>query len=894
MQLSTDNATEKTINAFVNAERIARENNAVQLCPLHLAMALWEEREGLLRQVIGRCSGDAVQFERALKRAITKLPQQDPPPEVIGPSRVMLSAIQAAQECQKRSGDSHMAIDHLILALANNKDMEPALKEGGVTSTAVEQCIRSIRGGRKVAGPTAEDTYEALRKYGHDLVEQAIAGKLDPVIGRDEEIGRVVRVLARRTKNNPVLIGPPGVGKTAIVEGLAQRIARGDVPDSLRCRLYSLDIGALVAGAKYRGEFEERLKAVLKEVQDAAGSIILFIDEIHLVLGAGKGEGAMDAANLLKPMLARGELRCIGATTLEEYRKHVEKDAAFERRFQPVYVGEPSVVDTISILRGLKERYEVHHGVKITDSALVLAAQLAHRYIQGRFLPDKAIDLVDEACANIRVQLDSQPEVIDTLQRKHLRLEIEATALAKETDPLSQQRLAKVREELSRVDEELRPLVALHQQQRGRLDELRELNSRLNEMRVKAADAERRRDLERAADLRYYAIPEIEQRIRKLNEAQKNEPEPERRLITEVITDEQIAEVVSRWTGIPVSRLNEAQAQRLISLPQRLHERIVGQDNAVKVVSEAILRSRSGLARVNQPVGCFLFLGPTGVGKTELAKAIARELFDDDRHIVRIDMSEYMEKHAVSRLIGAPPGYVGYEEGGQLTEAVRRRPYNVVLLDEVEKAHPEVLNVLLQLMDDGRLTDGQGRTVDFKNCVIIMTSNVGSEYLTTALQQQPISKDAARDLVMTAVRRRFRPEFLNRLDDIAIFNALTRDDLLAILELQARDIQSRLVERDIRMQLKALAAQIFLEEAYDPAYGARPLCRHLEKRIVTELGRMLLDQNLVDHCTVVIESTASPSAIELHDGEQLLATVERERIRFVVIKRAPEDRAMEE
>lgn len=878
MSISSDNATEKTISAFVHAERLAREHHSVQLSPLHLTLALWEEREGLLRQIINRCSGDAQQFERSLRRAITKLPQQDPPPETITPSRHLITAIQASQDAQRKNGDSHLAVDHLVLSLARSPDLESVWRDAGITAVAIEHAIKSIRGGRKVTSPTAEDTYEALNKYGQNLVEAAIAGKLDPVIGRDEEIGRVIRVLARRTKNNPVLIGPPGVGKTAIVEGLAQRIARGDVPEGLKCQLYSLDMGALVAGAKYRGEFEERVKAVLKEVQDAAGAIILFIDEMHLLLGAGKGEGSMDAANLLKPLLARGELRCIGATTLEEYRKYVEKDAAFERRFLPVYVGEPSVVDTISILRGLKERYEVHHGVRITDSALVLAAQLAHRYIQGRFLPDKAIDLVDEACANIRVQLDSQPEIIDSLQRKHLRLEIEATALAKETDPLSQQRLLKVKEELARTDEDLKPLIALHQQQRGRLDQLRDLNRRLDDLRVKAVDAERRRDLEKAADLRFYAIPELEQQIRTLNEQLSREnQEDTKRLVTEVITDDQIAAVVSRWTGIPVSRLNEAQSQRLLSLAERLGQRVVGQEDAIRAVSEAIIRSRSGLSRPNQPIGSFLFLGPTGVGKTELAKAISRELFDEDKHIVRIDMSEYMERHSVSRLIGAPPGYIGYEEGGQLTEAIRRRPYNVVLLDEVEKAHREVLNVLLQVMDDGRLTDGQGRTVDFCNTVLIMTSNIGQEYLSQSTQ--PLSKEATRDLVMTALRQHFRPEFINRLDDIAIFNPLSPHDLSSILHLQLAEVQSRLADRDIRLILKDSAAVIFLEEAYDPAYGARPLRRYLEKRVVTELSRMLLDGHLQDHTTVTLQATTETPL----PGE---VSVERDGIRFVMSKHA--------
>lgn len=862
MQIGPETFTEKAINALGQCESLARENNHIQLYPAHIAQVLYSDRDGLLRQLTQRIGADQQALERALKKTLVRLPKQEPPPDTITPSRSFLAWLQKCQELQKANGDSHVAVDHMILALAENADFQPVLQEAGITKVALENSVKSLRGGRKVTGGNAEETYDALNKYGHDLVEHARSGKLDPVIGRDEEIRRVIRVLARRTKNNPVLIGPPGVGKTAIVEGLAQRIARGDVPESLKCRLFSLDMGALVAGAKYRGEFEERLKAVLKEVQDAKGEIILFIDEIHLVLGAGKADGAMDAANLLKPMLARGELRCIGATTLEEYRKHVEKDAAFERRFQPVYVGEPSVVDTISILRGLKERYEVHHGVRIADSALVLAAQLAHRYIQGRFLPDKAIDLVDEACANTRVQLDSQPEVIDALQRRHLRLEIEATALAKEQDASSQQRLAKVKEELARIDEELKPLIAMHQKERGRIDELRQLNQKLDELRIKAAEAERRHDLTLAADLRYFAIPEVERRLREMQEEQKRQEdagnaagEQAKSLLTEVISEDQIAEVVSRWTGIPVSKLNETESQRLLSLAERLKQRVIGQDGAVQAVAEAILRSRSGLGKSNQPIGSFLFLGPTGVGKTELAKAIAAELFDDDRHIVRIDMSEYMEKHSVSRLIGAPPGYVGYEEGGQLTEAVRRRPYNVVLLDEVEKAHAEVLNVLLQLMDDGRLTDGQGRTVDFSNVVLVMTSNIGQEFLVGSAAAG-LTPAAMQEMVLAQVRQHFRPEFLNRLDDVIVFSALTRDNLLNICQLMVADIGERLQQRNISLKLDDSAAKIFIEEAYDPLYGARPLRRYLERKVVTELSRMILDHGkLADNSLVTITST---------------------------------------
>ena len=669
-------------------------------------------------------------------------------------------------------------------------------------------------------------------------------GKLDPVIGRDEEIRRVVQVLSRRTKNNPVLIGPPGVGKTAIVEGLAQRIAEGDVPDSLKGRkLYSLDMGSLVAGAKYRGEFEERIKGVLKEVQESKGQIVLFIDEIHLVLGAGKGEGAMDAANLFKPLLARGELRCIGATTLEEYRQHVEKDAAFERRFQPIYVGEPTVLDTVSILRGLKEKYESHHGVRIKDSALVLASQLADRYISSRFLPDKAIDLVDEACAHTRVALDSAPEIIDDLQRKHLRLEIEATALGKEKDASSKARLVKVQEKIARLDEEMKPLQLLYEQEKGRIGEMRNLKSKLDELRWKATDAERRKDLALAADLKYYAIPELEKKIIELEtskaiDSAKNDMNTNI-LLTEVIGEEQIAEVVSRWTGIPLNKLTQGQSEKLIGLSDRLSSRVIGQDAAVKAVAEAVMRSRAGLGRSNQPIGSFLFLGPTGVGKTELAKAIAFELFDDEKHVVRFDMSEYLEKHAVSRLIGSPPGYVGYEQGGQLTEAVRRRPYSVLLFDEIEKAHPDILNILLQLLDDGRLTDGQGRTVDFTNTLVILTSNVYDASLDVNASVRLLSSY-------------LRPEFINRLDDIIIFHPLSKNNLCQIIDLQVADLSKRLESRDISLKLDVSAKDLVLEEAYDPVYGARPLKRYLEKKLVTELSRLLLDGTLAEHSVVIV------------------------------------------
>jgi ATP-dependent Clp protease ATP-binding subunit ClpB len=692
--------------------------------------------------------------------------------------------------------------------------------------------------------------FENLSKYGQDLVAMAKEGKFDPVVGRDDEIRRVIQVLSRRTKNNPVLIGEPGVGKTAIVEGLAQRIVRGDVPANLQSQLFTLDIGLLVAGAKYRGEFEERLTAVLKEVKEAEGGVILFIDEIHLVLGAGKAEGAMDAANLLKPMLARGELRCIGATTLGEYRKHVEKDPAFERRFQQVYVGEPSVEATISILRGIKEKYEAHHGVTIADSALVIAAQLSARYITNRYLPDKAIDLVDEACANVRVQLDSQPEIIDRLERQKLQLEIEEKALELEKDTASKDRIKKVKDEIQRIDEELKPLKLKYETEKTRLDEIAKLKEKLESLKLKMTDAEMKRDLALVADLKYYAIPELEKKIQQLT-LEKNKRKDENALLQERVGPEQITEVVSRWTGIPVNRLSQTERDRLLHLRDALHKRVIGQDKAVDAVVEAVLRSRAGLSRRDKPTGSFLFLGPTGVGKTELAKALAGELFDDDKHIIRIDMSEYMERHSMTRLIGAPPSYVGYEEGGQLTEAVRRRPYNVVLFDEVEKAHTDVLNLLLQVLDDGRLTDGQGRTVDFSNVVVILTSNIGSEYLAGV----DTVNDDVRERVMARVRQHFRPEFLNRLDDIITFSPLSKRELYKVIEKQLNLLEDeRFEEKDIHLDIKDAAKALILREAYDPLYGARPLGRYLEKHVVTELGKMILRGQLEDHSVVTVDA----------------------------------------
>jgi ATP-dependent Clp protease ATP-binding subunit ClpB len=849
--------TEKAQDSIRQAQNLAQKGGQSQIEAEHMAVALLAEDGGVARRIVEKAGAKAGALVERLQQALSRLPRVSGPgaqPGQVYVSPRVNEILMAAEAKAAQMKDEYVSVEHLLLALAEVKDgpVAEVLRAAGLTPEKLLEATAAVRGSQRVTSPNPEGTYEALEKYGRDLTALAQQGKLDPVIGRDEEIRRVIQILSRRTKNNPVLIGPPGVGKTAIVEGLAQRIVRGDVPEGLKGkRVVTLDMGALVAGAKYRGEFEERLKAVLKAVQDAQGEIILFIDELHTVVGAGAAEGAMDASNLLKPALARGELHCIGATTLDEYRKHIEKDAALERRFQPVMVDQPSVEDTISILRGLKERYEIHHGVRIKDSALVAAATLSHRYIADRFLPDKAIDLVDEAAARLRTEIDSMPAELDEITRRVLQLEIEREALKKETDTASQNRLRKLEEELTKLQAEAKTLREQWEREKAALERPRQLRKRIEEVKLEIEKATRAYDLNRVAELQYGSLGALDKELRE--EEAKAATAGGRRLIKEEVDEEDIAEVVSRWTGIPVSKLMEGEMQKLLRLEEELHHRVVGQDEAVRAVADAVVRARAGIKDPKRPIGSFLFLGPTGVGKTELARALAATLFDDEDNIVRLDMSEYMEKHTVARLIGAPPGYVGYDEGGQLTEAVRRKPYSGVLLDEIEKAHPDVFNVLLQVLDDGRLTDGQGRTVSFKNTVIIMTSNIGSQLILEQRGADERSYQRMREQVLEALRRQFRPEFLNRVDEVVVFRALTEAELAKIVEIQLDGLRRRLAERRITLEVAPAALAHLARVGYDPVYGARPLKRVIQREIETPVARLIVGGKLRESGTVKVD-----------------------------------------
>ena len=856
--------TQKSVQAVQDLEKVAYQFGNQEIEEEHLLYALLEQEDSLILKLIEKMEIDKDYFRNSLNQAL------DVRVKVSGGElrfgQYLNKALVSAEDEAKTMGDEYVSVEHLFLALLRypSPSMKKLFQEFGITKERFLQALSTVRGNQRVVSDNPEATYDTLNKYGEDLVEKARNQKLDPVIGRDEEIRNIIRILSRKTKNNPVLIGEPGVGKTAAIEGLAQRIVAEDVPEGLKDKkIFALDMGALVAGAKYRGEFEERLKAVLEEVKKSEGNIILFIDELHLIVGAGKTDGAMDASNMLKPMLARGELHCIGATTLDEYRQYIEKDAALERRFQPVMVDEPTVEDTISILRGLKERYEVFHGVKITDSALVAAATLSHRYITDRFLPDKAIDLVDEACALIKTELDSMPSELDEQRRKIMQLEIEESALKKETDNLSKERLETLQKELAELRDTFNTQKAQWDNEKHSVEKLQKLREQIEDVNKQIQKAKQNYDLEKAAQLQYGELPKLQQQ---LEIEEKSVKESDRSLVHEAVTDDEIARIISRWTGIPVTRLTEGERAKLLTLEDQLHKRVVGQDEGVKRVTDAILRSKAGIKDPTKPIGSFLFLGPTGVGKTELAKTLAENLFDDEQNMVRIDMSEYMEKYSVSRLIGAPPGYVGYEEGGQLTEAVRRKPYSVVLFDEIEKAHPDVFNVLLQVLDDGRITDSQGRTVDFKNTILIMTSNIGSPYLLDGIDENGEIKPEAQSQVMDDLRGHFRPEFLNRLDEIIMFKPLTKSNIGKIVDLMVGELDKRLADQELSLELTDTAKDQVIENGYDPVYGARPLKRYLQKYVETLAARKILSGDVHAGDTLVLDVQNGEFIVTVKDG----------------------------